>query len=111
MRKAIALIISAVLLLSCLSVSAMAAGTDDGTLTVAEVNGNKYFGTAMGDILVKYTAADGSGDVFYDLTGDKAMNICDLVKLVVTETDLDGDGYSAADAAALRLMLIGDSNS
>ena len=107
MKKVIALLL--ILLLSlCFAVSAFAAGTDDGTILIAAKDGEKFFGTEITENLVKYEAAKGSGEVFYDLNGDKEMDICDLVALSKNEVDFDLSGaYTAADSAALRLMLIG----
>lgn len=108
MKNIIALL-SALLIVCGCGLTAFAAGVDDGTLSVATKDGQKYFGTSISEYLVKYTAADGSGDEFYDLTGDKSMNICDLVALVNDETDLDQNGtYDAADSAALRLLILAD---
>ena len=110
MKKFFLLILCLLIAFSCFGFSALAAGTDDGVISVAEVSGKKFFGTEKDDILTVYTAADGSGETFYDLTKDKQMDICDLVKLTLTETDLGADGYSAEDAAELRLMLMGKKN-
>ena len=110
MKKTLALACAVVFLL-CFSVTAMAAGTDDGTIFVATKDGEKFFGTEITDNLVKYEAAKGSGEVFYDLNGDKDMDICDLVALCKNEVDFDLSGsFDAADSAALRLMLIGGAN-
>ena len=109
MKKVIALLL--ILLLSlCFAVSAFAAGTDDGTVFVAAKDGEKFFGTEIAEGLIKYEAAKGSGEVFYDLNGDKDMDICDLVALSNNEVDFDLSGsFDAADSAALRLILIGRS--
>lgn len=106
MKKVIAFTLGMMLILS-LGITAFAAGTDDGVLTVATADGKKYFGSDIGDNVTEFTAADGSGDVFYDLTADKSMNICDLVALVKNEADINGDGaYTSYDAALIRSMLI-----
>lgn len=110
MKKCVLTTLCLLLIFTCFGVTATAAGIDDGVISVAEVNGQKFFGTEKDDILTVYTAADGSGEIFYDLTKDKQMDICDLVKLTLTETDLGADGYSAEDAAELRLMLMGKKN-
>lgn len=107
MKKVIALLLTLALSL-CFTVSAFAAGADDGTVLVATKNGEKFFGTEIAEDLIKYEAANGSGEVFYDLNGDKDMNICDLVALSNKEVDFDLSGsFDAADSAALRLLLIG----
>ncbi len=107
MKKMLALICVALLLL-CFSVTAMAAGTDDGTIHIATKNGKKFFGTEIADGFVKYDAANGSGEVFYDLTGDKEMDICDLVAMSNGSVDLDQSGiFDSADGVALRALLIG----
>lgn len=110
MKKLMALVLVAILCVSC-SFSAFAAGTDDGTIFVATKDGEKFLGREIADNLVKYEAANGSGDVFYDINGDKNMDICDLVALCKNEVDFDLSGsFDAADSAALRLMLIGANN-
>ncbi len=107
MKKLMVLLL-ALLILCTATLSVSAAGTDDGTLTVAEKNGAKYFGTEIASGFTKYLAANGDGSYFYDLTGDKDMNICDLVALYVGQVDLDqNDTYNADDCATLRLMLLG----
>lgn len=106
MKTIIALILSLALLVS-FGVSAYAAGVDDGSLTIAEKDGKKYFGTPLNNLVDKYEVADGSGDVYYDLTDDKAMDICDLVKTVTDDADVNGDSaHTADDAALIRTMLI-----
>ena len=110
MKKLMALVLVAILCVSC-SFSALAAGTDDGTIFVATKDGEKFFGTEITEGLVKYEAAKGSGEVFYDINGDKNMDICDLVALSNNEVDFDlSGGFDSADSAALRLMLIGGGN-
>lgn len=108
MKKIVAFLICSVLLFS-LGVTAFAAGTDDGTLLVAtSEDGKKYFGTEITKGCVEYVAADGSDDGFYDLNGDKTMDICDLVALTLNGTDFDlSKEFDANDAKALRLLLIG----
>ncbi len=107
MKKLTALFLAALLICSC-GISAFAAGTDDGTVSVADREGEKFFGTEIADGLMKYEAANGSSEIFYDINGDKDMNICDLVALTGGSVDFNLSGaYDAADAAALRLMLIG----
>ena len=106
MRKLIALLCTVLLLVS-FGTSAMAAGVDDGTLKVATKDGEKFFGVTITENFVKYVAANGDGTVFYDLNGDKEMNVCDLVALGKGQVDLDQNGsYNSDDAKALRLMLI-----
>ena len=110
MKQIIALILCLALMLS-LGISAFAAGTDDGAVKIATKDGKKFFGTEITEGLTKYEAANGSGEVFYDINGDKEMDICDLVALCKNEVDFDLSGaYTAADSAALRLMLIGGTN-
>ena len=107
MKKIIALLLC-LLLVCSVGLTAFAAGVDDGTIFVATKDGEKFFGTEIAEGLVKYEAAKGSGEVFYDLNGDKEMDICDLVAMSKNEVDFDLSGaYTAADSAALRLMLIG----
>lgn len=107
MKQIIALALC--LILVCMvGLTTFAAGTDDGVISVAEVNGKKFFGTEKDAMLTVYTAADGSGDTFYDLTKDKQMNICDLVKLSVVSADLNDDGnHTSEDSAIMRRLLIG----
>ena len=106
MKKIIALLLATLLLFSC-SISSFAAGTDDGTVKIATKDGKKFFGTEITEGLTKYEAANGSGEVFYDINGDKEMDICDLVALSKNQVDLDQDGeYAPADGALLRGMLI-----
>ena len=110
MKKITALLVC-LLLVCSVGLTAFAAGTDDGTILIADKNGEKFFGTEISDNLVKYEAANGSGEVFYDLNGDKNMDICDLVALSKNEVDFDlSGGFDSADSAALRLMLIGGTN-
>ena len=107
MKKTIVLLLTLVLSL-CFSVSAFAAGTDDGSISVADKKGQKFFGTEIAEGLIKYQAANGSGESFYDINGDKDMNICDLVALTDGSVDFDLSGaFDAADSATLRLILIG----
>ena len=107
MKKTLALACAVVFLL-CFSVTAMAAGTDDGTIFVATKDGEKFFGTELAENFVKYVAANGADSVWYDLSGDKAMNICDLVALCNNSVDFDLSGsFDSDDSAALRLLLIG----
>ena len=108
MKKILALACAVVFLL-CFSATAMAAGTDDGTIFVATKDGEKFFGTELAENFVKYVAADGADSVWYDLSGDKAMNICDLVVLSNNSVDFDLSGsFGSDDSAALRLLLIGE---
>jgi hypothetical protein len=108
MRKPIALI-CVVLLLVSFSITAMAAGVDDGTLKVATKGGEKFFGVTVAENFVKYVAANGDGTTFYDLNDDKDMNVCDLVALSKGQVDFDQNNtYDSEDAKALRLLLIGE---
>ena len=107
MKQIIALILCLVLMLS-LGISAFAAGTDDGAVKIATKDGKKFFGTEITEGLTKYEAANGSGITFYDINGDKDMDICDLVALKNGSVDFDLSGaFDSADSAALRLILIG----
>ena len=107
MKQIIALILCLALMLS-LGISAFAAGTDDGTVKIATKDGKKFFGTEITEGLTKYEAANGSGITFYDINGDKDMDICDLVALKNGSVDFDLSGaFDSADSAALRLILIG----
>ena len=90
------------------TVSAFAAGTDDGTISVATKGDVKYFGTEITKNCVKYVTANGDGKCFYDLNGDKEMNVCDLVAIAKNNTDVNLDGqFSGADALLVRLPIIG----
>ncbi len=110
MKKTIAFIL-AVSLLLCLSVTAFAKGSDDGTLTVADQGGNKFFGTEITANLTKYQAANGGGTVFYDISADKTMNVCDLVALHNKSVDFDLSGsFDADDAKNFRQLLLDGSN-
>lgn len=107
MKKATAIIL-ALMLVFTVGLTVSAAGADDGSVKVATVSGKKFFGTEIGENAVKYVAANGGDELFYDLTDDRSMNVCDLVALSKNETDLDANGeYSPADGALLRSMLIG----
>lgn len=107
MKRIIAFVLCLILICSA-GVTAFAEGADDGIIQIATKNGEKFFGTEITDGFVKYEAANGSGEVFYDLNGDKEMDICDLVALSNGQVDLDQSGaYDSADSAALRVLLIG----
>ncbi len=113
MKKIFAILISALTIFSCLSIVAMAAGTDDGKIKVTSVDGVKYFGTDVNKWAVSYTDASGSEVKFtrynnVDFTSDNLTDICDLVKQAKDKTDLNGDGsFTAADSAVLRKLLLG----
>lgn len=107
MKKATAILL-ALMLVFTLGLTVSAAGRDDGSIKVAEKDGQKFFGTEIGENAVKYLAANGEDKVFYDLTDDRSMNVCDLVALIKNETDLDENGeFSPTDGALLRGLLIG----
>lgn len=107
MKKLFAVLL-ALLILSVTAVSALAAGTDDGSISVVDKGGQKFFGNEIASGLIKYEAANGSGEIFYDINGDKDMNVCDLVALTKNSVDFDLSGtFDSADSAALRLILIG----
>ncbi len=97
----------------CCSLTAFAAGVDDGTIRVTKKNGTTYLGTDLSDYLTQYIAADGSDSVFFryermDLNGDKATDICDLVNISLQNTDINGDEITdSSDCAILRKSLIG----
>ena len=85
----------------------LAAGVDDGNILVAEKNGAKYFGKLTNAEFVKYLAADGSGADFYDLNGDRDMNVCDLVALHKNETDINEDlRFDGADSFLIRAPIV-----
>ncbi len=106
MKKLAALMLT-VVLLACCSLSVMAAGIDDGALSVAEKDGVKYFGTEVTAGCTKYVAASGNDSYYYDMSGDKDMNICDLVAIHNNEVDFDQSStYTADDAKAFRIILL-----
>ena len=110
MKKMLAVLFSICFALA-LTLPTFAAGIDDGSLSVAEKDGKKFFGTEIADGLIKYEAAKGSGEVFYDINGDKDMDICDLVSLHLNEVDFDLDGaYDSDDAKAFRIILMDSEN-
>lgn len=112
MKKVFITIVCLALALSC-SLTAFAAGVDDGILRVTKKSGKTYLGTDLSTYLTEYIAADGSEDVFYryermDLNGDKATDICDLVKLGLQNEDINGDETAdSLDCTILRKALIG----
>ncbi len=99
------------------TVTALAAGTDDGKISVTTKDSVKYFGTEQSEWCVMYTAADGSGKEFcrysaVSLNGDEVTDITDLVYLhnsLDTETyDINGDGKSDfSDTDILRMLILG----
>jgi len=106
MRKCILFLLILAIMLS-VSVGVSAASTDDGVIMVAERNNDKFFGTKIGSQTVKYLSAKGLDEVFYDLTDDKTMDICDLVKQSICDDDINGDGaYSSKDDEALRVLIL-----
>lgn len=106
MKKTLAVL----LLLALMFIFALpvfAAGVDDGVVSVAEINGAKYFGKVTDKGFIKYLAADGSDSFFYDLNGDKDMNVCDLVALINNKTDINGDAVcDGADSLLIRLPIV-----
>lgn len=107
MKRIIAFVLCLILICSA-GVTAFAEGADDGIIQIATKNGEKFFGTELAENFVKYVAANGDGSVWYDLNGDKEMDICDLVAMSNGSVDLDQSGiFDSADGAALRLLLIG----
>lgn len=108
MKKAIALLI-ALCLMFVFALPAFAAGQDDGSLTVATKDGKRFFGVALAENFDKYVAADGSEAVFYDMNGDRTMNVCDLVALTKNNVDFDQNGsFGAEDSAAMRTAVLND---
>ena len=103
------------------SITALAAGKDDGAVNVEAVNGQQYFKTEKAVYCTYYIAANGSGDNFYrygivDINGDKQMNICDLVHIkkelskstVDNSMDITFDGkLTASDLTVLKKVLLG----
>lgn len=110
MKKMLAVLFSICFALA-LTLPTFAAGTDDGSLTVATKDGAKYFGTPYTEGCTKYLAANGDGSYYYDMSGDKDMDICDLVSLHLNEVDFDLDGaYDSDDAKAFRIILMDSEN-
>lgn len=108
MKKTFSVLLALVLMF-VFALPAFAAGTDDGTVFVAERKGAKFLGTEIVEGCTKYEAASGSGDCFYDMSGDKDMNICDLVALHKNSVDFDQNSiFDGDDAAAFRVVLLGD---
>ena len=106
MRKSILFPLILAIILS-ISVGVSAASVDDGVITVVERRNDKFFGTKIGAYAVKYVSAKGLDEVFYDLTDDKTMDICDLVKQSICDYDINGDGaYSSKDDEALRILIL-----
>ena len=99
------------------TVTAFAAGTDDGKISVTTKDSVKYFGTEKSEWCTAYTAADGSGKGFQrysavSLNGDEVTDITDLVYLhtvLDTETyDINGDGKTDfSDTDILRMLILG----
>ena len=106
MKKIVALLL--VLAIALLfTVSAFAVGEDDGSLTVAQKDGKKYLGVYVKEGFSKYTSAEGSNLIFYDINQDKNMDICDLVMLDKNEIDLDCNArFNSADGSMLRTLII-----
>lgn len=108
MKKLIAILLATMLIFTC-AVTAFAAGQDDGSLIVATKDGKRFFGVALAENFDKYVAADGSDTVFYDMNGDRTMNVCDLVALTNNKTDFDQNGsFGAEDSAAMRTAVLND---
>ncbi len=106
MKKVFLITMCAVLLLGS-AVSVSAASVDDGIIMVAEMKDSKYFGAEISEGITKYVAANGSGVVFYDLTDDKKMNVCDLVRLEKTSADISENGqFGSEDGAYLRNLIL-----
>ena len=105
--KKLTVLLLTLLTLCTATLSVSAAGTDDGTVTVTEINGAKYFGVGMISGAVKYVAASGDESYFYDLTDDREMDVCDLVAQANRQLDLDESGdFSFYDTEMLRIMLL-----
>lgn len=108
MKKTFILLLVLVLMLA-FAIPAFAAGVDDGTLFVAERKGAKFLGAETAAGCVKYESASGSEGCFYDMSGDKDMNICDLVALHKNSIDFDlSTAFDGDDAAAFRMVLLGN---
>lgn len=114
MKKSFALILSLVLLFT-VSISAYAAGQDDGKLKVATKEDKTYLGTPVSTWCTYYVAADGSNSSFHrwdiDLNDDGEMNVCDLVKSIIDGTDINSDGkYDYTDSERFRVVLLGNND-
>lgn len=106
MKRIIAIILGLIAVL-CTAFSVSAVSVDDGVIEVAEKDGNKFFGTRISRDITKYLAADGSDKAFYDLTDDRAMDICDLVKLENNSVDITGDEkFDNSDRDFLRTLIL-----
>lgn len=106
--KKIIVFVLCLLLVCSVGITAFAAGTDDGTIQIATKNGEKFFGTELAENFVKYVAANGEDSVWYDLSGDKDMDICDLVAMSNGSVDIDQSGvFDSADGVILRALIIG----
>ena len=112
MRKMFIVLFSALFIFS-FSISALAAGEDDGKIKVTSVGGEKYFGTILNEWAVNYVDASTGEKNFtrytdVDFNLDNATEICDLVKLSADKVDLNGDGsFTADDSAVMRKLLLG----
>ena len=112
MKKAMIIVFS-LMLVALFSLTAFAAGVDDGTIFVTEKQGKKYFGNSVSKWCTYYVSADGSANEFYrfdniDLNEDGIMDICDLVKLSSLGADINGDeNADYNDAKVLRLAIMG----
>lgn len=110
MKRLIA-ILFVVLLFTSFAVSSMALEIDDGKIIVATKDEAKYFGTEITSGCTKYVAANGSDLCYYDMSGDKDMDICDLVVLVRSQIDFDTSGtYDSSDEIAFREILLSQEN-
>ncbi len=120
-KRTIGLLISLVLIMSVFSLSAFAAGTDDGKLFVTEKNSARYLGVQETEWRTVFTAADGSGKQFkryygVSLNQDEDTDITDLVLLHLTvdkneDFDIDGNGNTDfKDTAILRLLILGEND-
>ena len=108
-------------LLAFSSITALAAGKDDGAVNVEAINGQKYFKMEKAEYCTYYFASNGLGDNFYrygtvDVNGDKEMDVCDLVHIkkelckskVDDSMDITFDGkFTASDLIVLRKVLLG----
>lgn len=106
MKKIIAFL-GCIALIFSVSLSAFAAGVDDGKLFIAKIGETRYLGEEITSGLVKYVAANGNGAEFYDASADKYMDICDLVAVATNSIDFNLNGnYDDKDDEALRVILI-----
>lgn len=112
-KKILAFSAVVIVLISVLSVSAFAAGVDDGTLFVTTKNSEQYIGTAKSDFCTEYVSANGKGNKFYrylhaDVNTNNITDICDLVAidnaLIGNGKGIDFNFDSAIDSKDLIIV-------